>query len=69
MAKRLIAKFGPVGSHNAVARVYHDTEWEEYVVIIRCDGVLKAKASYHTADRKDACDTACMMIRDPRYCL
>ena len=68
MAKRLIAKFGPVGPQNAVARVYRDTEWEEYVVTICCGGVLRAGASYHTDDRKDACDTACVMIRDPRYC-
>ena len=68
MAKRLIAKFGPVGPHNAVARVYRDNEWDEYVVTIRCDGVLVPGSSYHTTDRKDACGTACVMIRDPRYC-
>ena len=68
MAKRLIAKFGPVGPSDATTRVYHDDEWQEYVVILRCGNTLKPAADYHTDDRKDALATAQVMLQAPYYC-
>lgn len=50
---------------NKTAKVYHDSDWQEYRVRLYIGGVLHAAADYFTADIADAIDTAIMMLRPP----
>ena len=34
--------------------IYHDLEWQEYVVQVRVNGVVNDSMSYHTDDQDDA---------------
>lgn len=55
MARRLIAR---IEDGNKVARVYRDTEWDEFVVKFWVDGERREQADYYTNDRGDAISTA-----------
>lgn len=57
MARRLITKITNSAT-NRVAKVYRDTEWNEYVVEFYIAGTKQAGASYHTDDLQDAEGTA-----------
>ena len=65
MARKLIdtAKpFGPFGIANREARIYRDTEWNEFVVWLYVDGKRVADSDYHTDDKNDAENTAIRML-------
>jgi hypothetical protein len=52
-----------------LARVYRDTEWDEYRVklfVVGVDGVEvhRTRADFHTDDKADALTTAKTMVRD-----
>lgn len=44
------------------AKVYYDSEWQEYRVRLYLDDTLEATADYFTSDKKDALDTAKAMV-------
>jgi hypothetical protein len=46
----------------AVARVYRDSEWNEYRVRILRNGHPLTALDYHTDDKADALDTAKFML-------
>ena len=50
---------GPKGS----ARVYHNVDWNEFVVLLRdtADN-LQPNVHYHTSDKDDAIGTAELMV-------
>lgn len=60
MAKRKIHTVEHTTKAGAVhgAKVYRDSEWNEYVVKFSASGVTLLKADYHTSDKQDAIDTA-----------
>lgn len=60
MARRLIATESHTTATRTVfaAKVYRDSEWNEYVVSFHKNGKMDLKASYHTSDKADAVDTA-----------
>lgn len=43
---------------NREARVYRDSEWEEYRTVFYVDGVKQQNADHHTDDKQDAFATA-----------
>ena len=45
------------------AKVYHDSDWQEYRVRLYIDGVLYKTADYFTSDADDAIETAAAMVR------
>ncbi len=45
------------------AKIYHDTEWSEYVVRLYLDGDLFLPADCYCENLKDAEDTAEIMLR------
>lgn len=46
------------------ARVYHNTEWGEYIVkFYNSDGIHMDASDYHTSDKQDANDTADTVCR------
>lgn len=45
------------------AKVYRDSEWNEYRVRLYIRGELHAPADYLTSDKADAIETACAMVR------
>lgn len=53
--KRKIQEFAKNGK---VAKVYRDSDWEEYCVTFYANGSKLANADYHTSDKADAIDTA-----------
>lgn len=60
MAKRLIHTETHTTGLGVVhtAKVYRDSEWSEWQVVFARDRNTAYKASYHTADKADAVDTA-----------
>lgn len=60
MAKRLIQTETHTSGTGTVhtAKVYRDSEWDEYVVKFAVDSHLLKKSDYHTSDKQDALDTA-----------
>jgi hypothetical protein len=48
----------------ADVRVYRESEWQEYMAVVRVDGVRLDATSYHTDNRADALATAERMARD-----
>ena len=48
------------------AKVYRDSDYDEFRVRLYINGVLNAAADYHTNDKADAVETACAMVRPPR---
>jgi hypothetical protein len=60
MAKRLIHTAQHTTQAGAVhtAKVYRDSEWNEWVVKFAANGVKLEKADYHAGDKADAVDTA-----------
>lgn len=60
MAKRLIHTETHTTGLGIVhtAKVYRDSEWSEWQVVFARDRNTAYKASYHTADKADAVDTA-----------
>lgn len=62
MARRLIARVEGDGNQ-LVARVYHDTEWDEFAVEFYKDGKHQTDSDYHTDSRQDAIDTANAYVR------
>lgn len=60
MAKRLVHTAKHTTSLGIVhtAKVYRDSEWNEYVVQFAKDRNTNFKASYHTGDKADGIDTA-----------
>jgi hypothetical protein len=42
----------------ATAKVYKDTDWQEYRVKFYIQGQHQENADYHTDDKQDAIDTA-----------
>lgn len=60
MARRLIHTASHTAGTGTVfaAKVYRDSEWNEYVVSFHKAGKMDLKASYHTSDKSDAVDTA-----------
>ncbi len=50
-------------SGDKTAKVYRDSEWDEYRVRLYLNGVLNAAADYHTEDKADAIATAAIMVR------
>lgn len=55
MALRKIETFT---GNNRVAKVYRDSEWNEYRVTYMLDGAKIVGGDYHTDDKQDALDTA-----------
>lgn len=47
---------------NHVAKVYRDTEWNEWRVRFWYCKVYLNEADYHTDDREDAMDTAMLIL-------
>lgn len=45
------------------AKVFRDSDWEEYRVRPYINGELHAGADYHTSDKSDAIATAAAMVR------
>lgn len=43
---------------NQAAKVYRDSEWNEYRVRFYQDGHVQPAQDYHTDDKQDALDTA-----------
>lgn len=60
MAKRLIhtETFTTSLGITHTAKVYRDSEWNEYAVQFARNKNTNFKASYHTGDMRDAVDTA-----------
>ncbi|QNO00834.1 hypothetical protein phiPsa397_171 [Pseudomonas phage phiPsa397] len=60
MAKRLIHTETHVTGLGIThtAKVYRDSEWNEWQVVFAKDRNVAFKASYHTSDKADAVDTA-----------
>lgn len=60
MAKRLIHTETHTTFAGIVhtAKVYRDSEWNEYVVVFAKDKNAAYKATYHTSDKVDAVDTS-----------
>lgn len=60
MAKRLIHTETHTTGLGTVhtAKVYRDSEWNEYVVQFAKDRNTAYKATYHSSDKADAVDTA-----------
>lgn len=58
MTRRLIQT---VKNGDNVAKVYRDSEWEEYVVRFFTCGAEQG-TGYHTNDKKDALSTAHVMV-------
>ena len=48
------------------AKVYRDSEWDEYRVRLYIHGELHAGADYHTGDKADAIATAAAMVEQQR---
>lgn len=46
-----------------VAKLYRDTEWEEFIVKLWVGGVYQSNADYHTDDKGDAQSTMKDMVR------
>lgn len=42
----------------ATAKIYKDTDWNEYRVKFYLNGIWQVNADYHTEDKQDAHDTA-----------
>lgn len=61
MKKIAVFSFG-----NRTAKVYRDSEWQEYRVKFYVAGTHMDAADYHTDDREDAMDTAKVAIEDER---
>lgn len=57
MSLRLVTSIAS-GHTNKVAKVYKDSEWQEYIVKCYHKGVEQFNASYHTDDKDDAIGTA-----------
>jgi len=51
---------------NKKAKIYYDSEWQEYVVQFYIDGRWEAKADYFTPDLEDAKDTVNLVYRRDR---
>lgn len=61
MARKLIETIKNETLGN-IAKVYRDTEWNEYVVVFCVLGVKQACADYHTDDKEDALNTARVFV-------
>lgn len=46
-----------------VAKVYRDSEWNEYRVVYLLNGSKLNNADYHTSDKVDALDTAANWVK------
>lgn len=57
MALRLLDEIAN-DARTRIAKVYRDTEWQEYRVKFTQDGARLPDADYHTTDRDDATHTA-----------
>lgn len=62
MATKLIQTIKDQGA-GRVAKVYRDTDWDEFQVRYTLDGKALPKATYHTDDRMDAVLTASHWVR------
>lgn len=58
---RVVETVGSVSS-GRFARVYRDSEWNEYRVRFFRGGKYESAADYHTDDKQDALDTATFVI-------
>lgn len=60
MAKRLIHTATHTTGAGTIhtAKVYRDSDWNEWFVVFACAGVKLEKSTYHTGDKADAIDTA-----------
>lgn len=60
MAKRLVHTATHTTGAGTVhtAKVYRDSEWNEWAVLFAKDRNTNFKASYHTGDKQDAIDAA-----------
>lgn len=59
MARR---KIGEVNNGRKTAKIYRDSEWNEFRVRLYVDHVLNPASDYHTDDESDAFDTARVMV-------
>ena len=60
MTLRLI---NTVEDNNNTAKVYRDSDWNEYRVKFFTDGVHQVDADYHTDDKQDAISTAESIVK------
>lgn len=59
--KRLVGK---KDNNGHLAKIYYDSDWQEYCVKLYIDGVHQGEDSdYHTDDKEDAFDTAEAMVK------
>lgn len=60
MAQRLIhtAKHTTQAGAEHTAKVYRDSEWNEWIVKFSANGVKLTKADYHTDTKQDAIESA-----------
>jgi hypothetical protein len=61
MSKKLIQVVG-ANVEWVQAKVYRDSEWNEYVVWLYIGAVRQTESDYHTTDKEDAIDTANSMV-------
>ena len=61
MTRKKIAEFDPPDGDKG-AKVYRDSEWNEYRVVFYRSTVKQEGADYHTSDRQDALDTAASFV-------
>ena len=60
MTLRLI---NTIEADNSTAKVYRDSDWNEYRVKFFIDGVHQVDADYHTDDKADAISTAESIVK------
>lgn len=58
MARRLIHTTPKSGTEECQAKVYRDTEWDEYLVEFHTKNGHNFEADYHTENKADAISTA-----------
>ncbi len=51
-----------VGTEGRTAKVYRDTEWDEYIVRLFVKGPENKAAAYHSTYKDDAVNTAFTMV-------
>jgi ribonuclease HII len=59
MARKLI---DTIENGTAVAKVYRDSEWDEYVVDLEIDEIEQHDCGYSTDNKEDAINTAHVMV-------
>ena len=52
-----------VSSGNVTAKVYRDSEWNEFRVRFYFDGILNEDADYFTTDKEDAIESANFAVK------